>query len=422
MARGINRLPASYHKLKPGMHCDGGNLYLQVTEGATGNRRQSWIFRYKLPGQKYREMGLGSANDISLSEARDIARDYRRMTAIGQDPIEQRNAEIAKNIAARSVSMTFDEAAAAYIKQHRVGWKNPVHASQWTSTLATYASPVLGKMSVADIDTPHVMKVIEPIWTTKTETASRVRGRIESVLGWATVSGFRKGENPARWRGHLDNLLAPKAKVKPVKHQNALAYKDMPVFFGELQQRNGIAACALEFLILTCVRTADVRNAKVADIDVAAKVWTIPALTKTAKEHRVPLSSAAIAAYQKARGMINDIGGKVAESEFAFPNDVTGARLSENAMLALLDRMGRKGAMTSHGCRSTFRTWAQEATNFPWEVAEMSLGHTVGTAVERAYARGDALKKRIAIMDAWAGYCTKPIPEGSNVTPIRRRA
>ncbi|CAK7258649.1 MULTISPECIES: site-specific integrase [unclassified Shinella] len=422
MSRAIHRLPASFKSKKPGMHADGGNLYLQVSENKDGLRRQSWVFRFQLPGMKPRDMGLGSVNDVSLSEAREVARQYRNLVKEGRDPIEERKAKVAHNLATLKKGLTFAEAAEAYIRQHRPGWKNPIHAKQWTSTIATYANPVLGKMSVADITTAHVMKVIEPLWATKTETASRVRGRIESILGWATVSGFRSGENPARWRGHIDNLLAPKEKIKPTKNQPALPWQEMPQFFAALQERTGMASLALRFLITTCVRTADVRHAKVADIDRAAAIWTIPALTKTGKPHKVPLSAAALEAFDSARAMAAEIGGEVANSEFAFPNDVSGAALSSNALLALLDRMERKGAMTSHGCRATFRTWAQEATNFPWELAELSLGHTVGDKVERAYARGDAFKKRIAIMDAWSNYCTKPVPAGSNVTPMRKSA
>lgn len=419
MARGINRLPGSFKSLKPGMHCDGGNLYLQITLGDDRNRRRSWIFRYKLTGQKTRDMGLGSANDLGLGEARELAREYRKLVKQGIDPIERRNAAIAQNLAARAAVMTFDQAAAAYIRQHQATWKNGKHAAQWQATLKTYASPIIGRMSVADIETLHVVKVVEPIWLEKPETASRVRGRIEAVLGWATVSGHRKGENPARWRDHLDNLLPARSKVRAVKHQISLPYADMPAFMSALRARQGMAALALEFAILTCVRTADVRNMKHGDVDRAAATWAIPAFSKTGVEHRVPLSTAALAVFNKSRAMAKEIGGKVGRSEFAFPNDVTGTRLSENAMLAVLDRMGRKGEMTTHGCRSSFRTWAQEQTNFPWELAEMSLGHKVGSKVERAYARGDALKKRVAIMQAWANFCDRPTVQAS-VTPMRK--
>jgi integrase len=278
-------------------------------------------------------------------------------------------------------------------------------------------------MSVQDIDTAHVMKVLDPIWTDKPETAARLRGRVESVMGWATVSGYRKGENPARWRDHLDNLLTARGKVRAIVHQPALHYSAMPVFMAELRQRKGMAALALEFTILTCVRSSDVLDAKHADIDQAAGVWIIPAFSKTGREHKVPLSTAALAVFRRARKIAEEIGGQVERSAFAFPNDTSGKNLSQNAMLEVLNRMGRKGAMTTHGCRSSFRTWALEQTNFPWELAEMALGHTVGSKVERAYARGDAFKKRVAIMQAWAAFCAKPkgdvIPKG-NVIHLHR--
>jgi integrase len=421
MARGINRLPASYKNAKPGMHCDGGCLYLQVTEGAERNRRRSWIFRYRLSGRKPRDMGLGSIHDVTLAEARERARQYRNLVKDGIDPIEHRNARVAENLAATARVMTFDAAAEAYIRQHRAGWKNPVHAAQWVSTLKTYVSPVLGRLSVAEIETAHVRKVLDPVWHDKPETASRVRSRVEAVLAWSIVSGYRVGDNPARWRGHLDKLYPAKSKLRPVRHQKALPYMEMPAFLAELRRRTGMAALALEFAILTCVRTADVRNAKRAEVDLRAKTWTIRALSKTGKEHRVPLSDAAVAAFEKAHTIAHEIGGGVRRSELAFPNDVTGARLSENAMLAVLDRMGRRGQMTTHGCRSTFRTWAQEMTSYPWEVAEMALGHAVGTKVERAYARGDALNKRVAIMGSWANYLAKP-QQPAAVIPISQNA
>ena len=421
MSRSINRLPASFKNLKPGLHCDGGNLHLQVSLGAAGNCRLSWIFRYVLEGQKARDMGIGSVNDISLSEARETAREYRKLVKQGIDPIARRDAERARNLAANVAGMTFDEAAEIYIRQHRTAWKSAIHAAQWGTTLKTYASPKIGKMSVADIETAHVMRVLEPIWLEKPETANRVRGRLEAILGWATVSGHRKGENPARWKDHLDNLLPAKGKVRAVKHQASLPYQNMPTFMVELRQRQGMAALALEFAVLTCVRTADVRNAKHADIDRAENVWKVPALTKTGKPHKVPLSTAALAVFDKARALTGGIGGAVGASAFAFPNDVTGARLSENAMLEVIKRMGHQGDATTHGFRATFRTWALEQTNFPWELAEMSLGHTVGTKVERAYQRGDGFQKRIAIMQSWANFCERPADAG-NVLPMRGRA
>jgi integrase len=404
------------------MLCDGGGLYLQVTLGKEKNVRRSWIFRYqRVKDEPVRDMGLGSLNDIGLAEAREIARRYRNLVKAGTDPIGERDAEKARKLAASAVVMTFDQAAETFIRQHRSTWKNPIHAAQWPASLKTYASPIVGKMSVADIDTPHVLKVLNPIWPIKPETAKRVRGRIEAILGWATVGGFRKGDNPARWNDHLKNALPAPSKVRKVKHQAALAYADMPTFMPDLRQRKGIAALALEFAILTAVRTADIRNARRSDIDRAQRQWNILAFSKTGLPHRVPLSDAALAVIEKVEDIVDGIGGAVGRSEFLFPNDVTGAALSENAMLAVLDRMGRKGTATVHGFRSTFRTWAQEQTNFPHEVCEMALGHKVGSDVERAYARGDALKKRIGIMQAWANFCAKPREPGK-VVPLQRAA
>jgi integrase len=415
MTRGINRLPGSYAKLKPGMHADGGGLYLQVTIGAKGNRRASWIFRYQLAGA-FHEMGLGSAIDISLADARETARGCRIMKRDGLDPLAARRAMVAGNIATTAKAMTFDEASAIYIRLHSPAWKNVKHASQWSATLQTYASPIIGKMPLAAIDTATVLRALEPIWLIKPETAGRVRGRIESILGWATVSGHRTGENPARWKGHLANLLPALCKVRAVVHQAALAPADVAGFIAELRQREGFAALELEFAILTCVRSADVRHARLADI--VGAMWTIPAMTKTRREHRVPLSAPALAVIAKARSMSTAIGGKVAASGLLFPNDCTGAALSGNAMLEVISRMGRKGTVTTHGFRASFRTWALESTSFSWELAELSLGHTVGSKVERAYQRGDGFQKRIAIMDSWAAYCDRP-REG-NVVSIAR--
>jgi integrase len=423
MARGgIEKLKVTaLNTKKPGRLSDGGNLYLEVSRGRNGNIRRSWIFRYRLPGKTERDMGLGGLDSIGLAKARELAATYREMLATGLDPIVERDAQKAKKIAEQATVITFKEAAETYIAQHRAGWKNVVHAKQWPSTLESYVYPTLGRMSMADIETAHVMRVLTPIWAEKVDTAKRVRGRIEAILGWATASGYRKDQhghdrpNPARWRGHLDKLLAAPSKVREVKHQTALPYSDMPAFMAALRERNGVASLALEFAILTCVRTVDVRKAKWENIDRAARMWIIPKLSKTGREHRVPLSDDAIAVLDKAQKIARDIGGKVGQSEYIFANDTTGGALSENAMLAVLNRMGRKGAATTHGFRSSFRTWAQERTNFPWELAEMSLGHKVGTKVERSYARGDALKKRFAIMQAWSSFCAKPVETEANV-------
>jgi integrase len=408
------------------MLCDGGGLYLQVTLGREGNVRRSWIFRYQRRGEpRPRDMGLGSLNDVSLAEAREIARKNRRLVSEGKDPIRERNAEIARNLAASAVVMTFDQAAATYIQQHRSSWTNPIHAAQWPASLRRYASPAIGRMAIADIDTPHILKVLNPIWHTKPETAKRLRGRIEAVLGWATVGGFRKDENghdkpnPARWRGHLATSLAAPGKAHKRRHQPALSYPLMPEFMQDLRQRRGMAALALEFTALTVVRATDVLTAKRSHINRAERRWDIPHLSKTGLPHRVPLSDAALAVIDKAEKIASEIGGAVGNSDLLFPNDVTGKALHANALLAVLARMGRKGTMTTHGLRSSFRTWAQERTNFPWELGELSLGHKIGNQVARAYARGDALQKRTAIMQHWANFLTTPI-QPATVIPLAR--
>jgi integrase len=397
------------------MLCDGGGLYLQVSLGRDGNVRRSWIFRYQLDGRNTRDAGLGSINDIGLADAREVARKYRNLVKDGRDPISERKAEIARNLAESAVVMTFDQAAKIYIDQHRASWRNPTHAAQWPASLAKHVSPKIGKMSVADIDTPHVLNVLNPIWHTKPDTAKKLRGRIEAVLGWATVQKYRKGDNPARWRGHLENALPSPGKVRKVKHQPALPYAEMPAFMADLRGRKGIAALALEFCILTAVRTLDVRRAKRSQIDRDNRIWEIAEFTKTGEPHRVPLSDAALAVIDKAQQIAREIGADVGKSDFLFPNDRTGAMLSENAMTALLERMDRKGEMTTHGCRSTFKDWATERTAFPDEISELALGHKVGSAVRRAYARGDALKKRVAIMQQWANHCGSPARPGKVV-------
>jgi integrase len=404
--------------------CDGGGLYLSASIGDGGNIRRSWLFRYRIKGQRTRDAGLGSLNTIGLAEARIRAAEYRRLALDGIDPIRRRDALVARNIAAAAQTMSFDEAADAYIRQHRSKWRSALHAAQWKATLKAYVSPIIGRLSVSDIQTAHVLKVLNPIWTDKTETASRVRGRVEAVLGWAAASGFRRGKNgedvpnPARWKDHLDQLLPSPGKVRNIKRQPSLTYADLPVFMQELRGQEGIAALALEFTILTCVRTADVRRAKRADVDRDSKVWAIREFSKTGKEHRVPLSDAALAVINRALALVEMLG---VETDFIFPNENGGA-LSGNAMLYVLDRMGHKGAATTHGFRATFKTWAREQTSFPREFVELSLGHAVESAVEAAYIRGDALVKRAVIMQSWANFCRKPAGAGKVVVLQTRKA
>jgi integrase len=414
MAREIGKLKALEvsRASKPGYYGDGGNLYLLV--GPTGAK--SWVFRYRVPApipdnpkrSRLREMGLGPTHALSLAEARERAREWRRERLDGIDPIEVRRGRRAQAQLEAAKAITFKECAEAYIKSHSAGWKNLKHAAQWPSTLETYVYPVFGSLPVQGIDVGLVMKALEPIWTTKPETASRVRGRIESVLDWATARGYRQGENPARWRGHLENLLPKKTKVRRVEHHAALPYADMPGFMAELRQQEGIGAKALEFAILTAARTGEVMGAKWSDIDFEARLWTVPAeRMKAGREHRVPLSEPALAILEAMR--------EVREGDFVFPGGKANRPLSNMAFLMLLRRMGR-GDLTAHGFRSTFSDWCSERTNFPAEVREMALAHTVSDKVEAAYRRGDLFEKRRQVMEAWAKFATAA--PGGNVVPI----
>ena len=394
---------------------DSRNLYLQVSIGPTGNIRRSWILRYRLGGGRTKDMGLGRTEDVGAAEARLMASEYRRLMLQGVDPLTHRNAARAANLVKTAApSMTFDQCAAIYLRQHRSGWKSAIHMRQWENSMARYVSPVIGNLPVAEITTPIVLKVLEPIWQTKAVTASRIRQRIEAVLGWAGASGHRDVSNPARWSNHLDKLLASPTKLQKVKPQTALPYSEMPDLMTRLRERKvSIPALALQLCILTCVRSDDIRRAKWADIDLAAKLWIIPEFSKVGGVHKVPLSDAAVAVIERARKLAN--GG-----EFIFFNAETGAAMSPNAMLELLGRMDLAGKMTVHGCRASFRTFCQERASAPREIAEMCLGHVVGSKVERAYARSDLLEKRRGLMEAWARYLTEP--EADKVVELRPRS
>lgn len=303
--------------------------------------------------------------------------------------------------------MTFDACAAAYIEAQEAAWRNPKHRQQWRNTLSTYASPVFGSLPVQAVDVGLVMKCLEPIWTTKPETASRLRGRIESILDWAAVRGYRRGDNPARWRGHLDKLLPARGKIRQVEHHSALPYSEIAEFLTALRAEEGVAARALEFLVLTATRTGEVIAARWDEVHLKEKVWVVPAVRmKAGREHRVPLSAAALAVLQQMR--------EAREGEFIFPGGKAGRPLSNMAMLKVLRRMDRAD-LTAHGFRSTFRDWAAERTNFPREVAEMALAHTVSDKVEAAYRRGDLFQKRRQLMEAWARSCGSPARGGELV-------
>jgi integrase len=390
----------------PGRYPDGHNLYLQV--GETGGK--SWLFRFERDGRE-RWHGLGAAYTFSLKEARERARTARQLLADGIDPIDHRKAERAKLAAAKARLITFREAAEAYFDQHEGKWKSAKHRQQFVSTLKAYAYPVLGNMSVADIDTPAVLRAVEPHWLTRAETMSRVRGRIEAVLDWATVRGYRSGDNPARWKGHLAEVLPARGQVAKVNHHAALSWSEIPAFIAELRKREGVAARALEFTILTAARTGEVIGAQWPEIDLNARTWTVPARRmKGGKEHRVALSERAVELLRK----LPTEDGK----DFVFLGSRSGTGLSSMAMPQVLQRMDR-GDITVHGFRSSFRDWCSETTNFPNHVVEMALAHAVGNAVEAAYRRGDLLAKRRQLAEAWSKYCTSPAPAGA-VLPMRR--
>ena len=378
----------------PGMYGDGGGLWLQVT----GKGAKSWIFRFTLRG-KSREMGLGSAGTFSLAEARDKALACRKLCAEGLDPIEAKRAQQDEARLEAARAMTFRQCATSYIESQKAGWRNTKHAAQWTATLNTYAYPVFGDLPVQAIDTGFVMQALQPIWVGKPETATRVRGRIESVLDWAKTHGYRRGENPARWKGHLSNLLPKRSRVQQVEHHAALAYSQVAAFMADLSSREAVAARALEFAILTAARTGEVIGARWSEIDLEAAEWNVPAeRMKAGSAHRVPLS-------QPALGILRRMA-EVRTGEFVFPGGWHGRPLSNMSMLMMLRRMGRED-LTVHGFRSSFRDWASETTSFPSEVVEAALAHSIQSKVEAAYRRGDLFQKRRELMDAWAAICSQ---------------
>jgi integrase len=384
---------------KPGVYGDGGGLYVRVTE--TGSKH--WIHRFTLDGKAH-WMGLGPYPEVTLTAARHKALDARRIRLTGSNPIAERNAENAK----KRGSVTFQECADQYIASHRTGWKNPKHVSQWTNTIATYCGPIIGKLPVKAVDVGLIMRVLDPIWTAKAETASRLRGRIESILDWATVRGYREGDNPARWKGQLDHLLPKSSRVKRTTHYAALGYTQMGELMVRLRQQAGISAKALEFTILTACRSGEVRLAAWDEIDLDSRVWVIPGeRMKAGKEHRVPLSDSAMAVLEHMNR----------STKLIFPGRAEGKPLSDMSLSAVLRRMGRDD-LTVHGFRSTFRDWASESTNYPRDVAEMALAHTIGDKVEAAYRRGDLFTKRTRMMEDWAKFCNQT--QSGAVLPLKR--
>ena len=410
MARQLHKLSARTvaNISNAGYHADGGGLYLQVTPSGG----KSWLLRYRR-NRKRREMGLGSSLAVSLAEARAKAAHWRSLLADGVDPIDARRSQRARLELEAAKSISFADCAERFIKAHEPAWKNEKHGAQWHSTIKTYCGPVFGATPVQDIDTALVLKVLEPIWTKKPETAGRVRGRIERILDWAKAREYREGENPARWRGHLDKLLPSLKKSRRVKHHAALPFRDIGAFMAKLRVEEGVAAWALELLILTTTRTIETIGARWAEFDLQSAVWVIPAeRIKTQKEHRVPLSGPAVKLLRSLEAK------RIKGEEFVFPGR-PGKHLSNMALLGVLERMGHDD-ITVHGFRSTFRDWASECTNYPREVCEMALAHAVGSAVEAAYRRGDLFEKRRGLMLDWARYCDK-VRRPGEVLPFRRK-
>ena len=405
MKRESNRLGdmAIKNEETPGYYPDGQNLYLQVS----GSGSKSWIFRYTLAGRQ-REIGLGAYPTFSLADARKRAKAARQLLTDKICPLEtKRNKILADRLSAASV-ITFDDAAERYIKTHESGWKNLKHVGQWRSTIATFASPVIGRLPVHAIDNKAVVNVLEPIWNSKRETASRLRGRIEKILDWATSLEYRTGVNPARYKGNLDNLLTKSEKV--IEHHPALPFAEIGIFMAALRDMPGMAALALQFIILTATRTSEVLNARWVEFDLDAGVWVIPAARmKAKKEHTVPLSGNVLAILSKAKS-------ECVESEFIFPGK-NGA-LSNMSCLAVLKRMGRADLVV-HGFRSTFRDWCSESTAYPRDVAEMALAHAISDKTEAAYRRGKLFDKRALMMNDWAKYCSTVRTNADKVVSIR---
>lgn len=402
---------AKVDKAGPGRYGDGAGLYLLVREPKNGGPPMRWwVFRWVRNG-KMREMGLGAAwgrTAVSLVEARSKARSLYDVVRNGGDPLAEKAATKASQLVAAAKAVTFKTEAERYIAAQEPGWRNAKHAAQWASTLETYAYPVIGSVPVSDINVPLVLKVLEPIWSTKPETAGRVRGRIEAVLDAAKARGHSEGENPARWKGNLDHLLPARAKVKKPEHHAALPYTQIGAFMARLREQEGTAARALEFAILTAARTGEVIGATWKEIDLSEKIWIVPpARMKAGREHRVPLSERAI----------EIIGWE--NAGYVFSSVSPDQPLSNMALLMLLRRMGQSD-VTVHGFRSAFRDWAAERTNYPSEVAEMALAHTVGDKVEAAYRRGDLFEKRRLLANDWAKFCATPERKGgNNIVPLR---
>lgn len=404
------------HLSAPGYHAVGTvtGLYLQVKPSGA----KSWVLRIMV-GKKRKDIGLGGYPAVLLADAQERARAHRQQVSEGIDPVEAKKEARSRLLADQSTAKTFDQCAAEFIAGNEAEWSNPKHAAQWRNTLKTYVSPVIGKFMVRHIDTDHVKRILHPIWNTKTETASRVRGRIEQVLAWATISGYRSGPNPAQWEGHLEHVFPSPKKVRGVKHHAHVEVEEMQDFMRALAQRDGAGARALEFLILTAVRSANVRKATWGEIDFAAKLWTIPGAAeeggtgqrmKAGVELQVPLSDAAMRLLE---GL-----PRMADTDLIFPSD-KGKVMSDMTLLAVMRRM--KVSATPHGFRSTFKTWAADGTQHAREVIEAALAHKLKDKVEAVYFKGNFLDKRTALMREWADFVTGA-GDAKMLTMVRRAA
>lgn len=390
---------------KQGNWPDGDGLYLRVRP----DKSKSWAFRFKRAGKTH-WLSLGPVRDVPLAEAREQARQMRNQLRNGFNPLEERRERQA--LALNEAGRTFDAVADLYIAEHSPGWRNAKHGAQWKSTLNTYASPVIGKMAVGSIGLDEILRILRPIWKVKPETASRLRGRIEAVLDYGGVHGWRKGDNPARWSGHLDQVLPAKEKVRAVVHHAAVKVADLPGVVEKLASNTSTSALCLRFLIHTAARSGEARGARWNEIDLENRVWTIPgSRMKAAQEHRVPLSEAAVAVLQAIEPL------KKRPDSLVFPGGKAGSPLSDVAVNKALASVAK--AVTVHGMRSTFRDWAADQTAYPREVAEQALAHTNKDKTEAAYRRSDMLEQRARMMRDWSAYCTQQPARTDNVTPIR---
>jgi integrase len=382
------------------MYADGGSLYLRIAPGGS----KQYVFRYIRDGRLH-DMGIGPTHTLTLVEARERATEARKLLLDGIDPLQAKRARFAALRAADASAVTFRQCAEDFIKANEVKWTNAQHRREWSWSLRKYVYPILGSMPVAAIDTPLVLRVLKPIWEKTPESASRIRGRIENVLGWATVHHYRSGDNPARWNGLLEHALPSVVKGD---HHAALPYAEVPAFLAKLRQQTGVTAKCLEYIVLTAVRLGEAQKATWSEIDLDNRVWVIPgARMKSGKEHRVPLSPTALA-------ILKDMH-EVRHSDYIFPGSRQGYAMGKNQPGKLMKKLMGDAEMTVHGFRSSFRDWAAERTSFPREVAEMALAHAIPSAVEAAYRRGDLFEKRRRLMEAWAEFCAKPSASGKVV-------